>query len=70
MLNNKNEFENNYTKADKEKFEAYIKKRLENFKGNELTKEIFLKMYANPVMNKLRVQNLKFETQNSNNSKI
>jgi len=70
LLNNKNEFENNYTKADKEKFEAYIEKRLENFKGNELAKEIFLKMYANPVMNKLRVQNLKFETQNSNNSKI
>lgn len=52
-LNESNTFENQYTKEEKTKFESYTVKRLENFKGNDLAKEIFLKMYANPVMNKL-----------------
>lgn len=60
-LNESNTFENQYTKEEKTKFESYTVKRLENFKGNDLAKEIFLKMYANPVMNKLKVQSLKFE---------
>ena len=60
-LNESNTFENQYTKEEKTKFESYTVKRLENFKGNDLAKEIFLKMYANPVMNKLKVQSLRFE---------
>lgn len=52
-LNESNTFENQYTKEEKTKFESYTVKRLENFKGNDLAKEIFLKMYANPVINKL-----------------
>lgn len=60
-LNESNTFENQYTKEEKTKFESYTVKRLENFKGNDLAKEIFLKMYANPVINKLKVQSLKFE---------
>lgn len=60
-LNESNTFENQYTKEEKTKFESYTVKRLENFKGNDLAKEIFLKMYANPVINKLKVQSLRFE---------
>lgn len=55
-LNESNTFENQYTKEEKTKFESYTVKRLENFKGNDLAKEIFLKMYANPVINKLNSQ--------------
>jgi 1-acyl-sn-glycerol-3-phosphate acyltransferase len=51
LLNNNNTYTDKYSNENKEKFVAYMNKRLENFIGNEKAKEIFLKMYANPVIN-------------------
>lgn len=58
ILHHSNEFENEYTAAEKQTFVDYVEKRTANFKGNDLAKEIFLKMYANPVLNKMKTQKI------------
>ena len=62
ILNNANTYEEFYTKEDKEKFVAYMKTGLSKLPCaqdgdmNEL-ENIFLKIYANPINNKLKVEN-------------
>ncbi len=51
LLHNNNTYADKYSNESKAQFEAYLNKRLENFIGNEKAKELFLKMYANPVIN-------------------
>lgn len=58
LLHHSNEFESEYTAEEKQTFIDYVEKRTADFKGNELAREIFLKMYANPVLNKLKVGSL------------
>lgn len=55
LLHNSNKFEKQYTSEEKTTFINYVEKRLVDFKGNTLAKEIFLKMYANPVINKFKI---------------
>ncbi|NCP45066.1 MAG: glycerol acyltransferase [Flavobacteriales bacterium CG18_big_fil_WC_8_21_14_2_50_32_9] len=58
LLHHSNEFENEYTAEEKQTFVDYVEKRTADFKGNDLAKEIFLKMYANPVLNKMKTQKI------------
>jgi len=51
LLHDTNKYEANYSIGGKEEFTAYMNKRLAKFEGHELAKDIFLKMYANPVIN-------------------
>lgn len=55
LLNKTNVFENNYTPSEKEKFLNYIDQKIKAMTGEpEVLKNLFLTMYANPVVNKLK----------------
>ena len=51
LLNVSNKYVNKYDPDGKEKFINYLKEKLVDFSGNKLAEELFLKMYANPVIN-------------------
>jgi len=51
LLHSSDKHENQYSKNGKEIFLEYMNKKLKHFKGNEQAKELFLEMYANPVLN-------------------
>ena len=51
LLNNTNKYVGNYRENGKEEFVDYMNERLKDFEGNNQAKEVFLKMYANPVIN-------------------
>jgi 1-acyl-sn-glycerol-3-phosphate acyltransferase len=51
LLNSSNKYANKYSENGKEMFIGYMNKKLKNFSGNERAKNIFLQMYANPVIN-------------------
>ncbi len=54
LLNKTNVFENNYTAQDKENFLNYITKKINVLKGEtEVLKNLFITLYANPIINKL-----------------
>ncbi len=53
MLNNTTEYAKFYTEEEKELFLKHMGKKLEKVGGTtELHKELFLKIYANPILNK------------------
>lgn len=55
LFNKTNVFERNYTKAEKESFLDYIAQKIKNMTGEpEVLKNIFLSLYAYPVVNKLK----------------
>lgn len=55
LFNKTNVFESNYTTAEKESFLEYIAQKIKNMTGEpEVLKNIFLTLYANPVVNKLK----------------
>ncbi|MEQ8909689.1 MAG: 1-acyl-sn-glycerol-3-phosphate acyltransferase [Vicingaceae bacterium] len=57
LLFNEDKFASNYSDSEKSEFEAYLKKRLEEFDGDsDFAHHTFLKMYANPVINSLKDQ--------------
>lgn len=51
LLNKTSTYSDKYSKESKQQFLEYVNKRLSDFVGNEKAKELFLKMYANPVIN-------------------
>ena len=51
LLHDSSKYKANYDEQGKQSFVNYMNKKLTNFEGNDLAKEIFLKMYANPVIN-------------------
>ncbi|MES2567520.1 MAG: 1-acyl-sn-glycerol-3-phosphate acyltransferase [Bacteroidota bacterium] len=54
LLNKTNVFENNYNSQEKGDFLNYIDQKIKNMTGEpEVLKNIFLTLYANPVVNKL-----------------
>lgn len=54
LSNETNVFESSYTKEEKEHFLAYIQSHVEKLNGeNDVLKNLFLKLYAFPVINKL-----------------
>ncbi|MCB0803884.1 MAG: 1-acyl-sn-glycerol-3-phosphate acyltransferase [Flavobacteriales bacterium] len=54
LINQTNRFANEYSEASKANFESYMSSRLEKVEGDaNFIKEVFLKMYAYPVKNKL-----------------
>ncbi|HSD14487.1 MAG TPA: 1-acyl-sn-glycerol-3-phosphate acyltransferase [Flavobacterium sp.] len=56
LLNNDNRFANQYTEKEKQLFERRLEMRLGSEK--DTLRESFLAMYANPVVNKLKYQNV------------
>ena len=55
VLNKTNVFESNYTPAEKESFLNYIDSKIKDMTGElEVLKNLFLTLYANPVINKLK----------------
>jgi hypothetical protein len=56
LINNTDQFSNQYTEKEKQLFERRLEMRL----GSEVNalKDSFLAMYANPVVNKLKYQNV------------
>ncbi|ESU29756.1 hypothetical protein FLJC2902T_02310 [Flavobacterium limnosediminis JC2902] len=56
LINNTDQFSNQYTEKEKQLFERRLEMRLGNEK--EALRESFLAMYANPVVNKLKYQNV------------
>ncbi|WP_340075192.1 1-acyl-sn-glycerol-3-phosphate acyltransferase [Leptobacterium sp. I13] len=52
LLHNKNQFEEEYSKKEKRQFERRLERRVEE--GNRVALENFLRMYANPVINKIK----------------
>jgi len=56
LINNTDEYSNHYTEKEKQLFERRLEMRL----GSEVNalKDSFLAMYANPVVNKLKYQNV------------
>ncbi len=54
VLNQTNVFEANYNKESKENFIKYVDSNIQKLKGEEdVLRTLFLKLYANPVINKL-----------------
>lgn len=54
LLNQTNVFENNYSISEKENFLNYIDSKIKNMTGEvDMLKNLFLTLYANPVINKL-----------------
>ncbi|MCO6499288.1 MAG: 1-acyl-sn-glycerol-3-phosphate acyltransferase [Vicingus serpentipes] len=51
LLHSSNKYVAQYSENGKEKFIDYMNKKLERFAGNEQAKQLFLQMYANPVLN-------------------
>lgn len=59
LLMNKNEFVKYYSEEEKAGFQTYMESRLKQVKGDhDFVHHTFLKMYANPVINKLAENNL------------
>lgn len=57
LLKNTSEYQDHYSAQEKEEFQNYMQKRLANVDAKEeLKSEIFLSMYANPVINKIGLQ--------------
>lgn len=55
LINKTNVFENNYSKEEKESFINYVETKIKKLTGEpEILKNIFLGIYANPVINKLK----------------
>ncbi len=55
QLHNTNIFESNYTKEDKQSFVKYASQQIKNLSGEEdVLRNILLRLYANPVINKLK----------------
>ena len=55
LLHQTNVFENNYSQEEKEHFLKYMSSTIEKLSGEEdVLKNIFLKLYANPLINKLK----------------
>ena len=55
LLYNNSKYINYYTSVEKEAFKEYMSKQINNIKADKKTLEqIFLKIYANPVINKKR----------------
>lgn len=55
LLNENAVFENSYTAKDKAEFLAYMDSKIESLKGEpEVLKQLFISLYANPVINKLK----------------
>ena len=53
MLHNSSKYAKNYSQEEKDKFIQYFEENLSEIKENrEISKEIFLSIYANPVFNK------------------
>ena len=51
LLHNTDQFSNRYTLSEREKFEKYVSYKTSDFEGNiDEIKEIFLSIYANPVV--------------------
>ena len=49
-----NRFEDKYTAIEKDEFIAYVNNQLAKINGKyDVLKDLFLKLYANPVINKL-----------------
>jgi len=55
LLNNTNKYSNQYTEDEKSLFERRLELKIDC--SNELMKESFLNMYANPVVNKFKYNN-------------
>lgn len=54
VIHNTNVFENNYTATEKENFLNYVSKKVEELSGEkDVLTNLFLTLYANPVINKL-----------------
>lgn len=62
LLEDQQEFTDNYTEADKAKFEAYVQKKLDMIdlpnKDIPFLRRCILTMYANPVINRLKAMNV------------
>ncbi len=57
LMNNNNDFSAHYTDEQKQKFILYMDSRLKEIGGDQsIIRQTFLKMYANPVINKLALQ--------------
>jgi hypothetical protein len=55
LLNQTNVFENNYSKTEKEQFISYMNSKISGLKGEtEVLNHLFISLYANPVINKLK----------------
>lgn len=52
LLKENNKYDAHYTNEEKLQFINYVDDRLKDFSGNDAAKMIFLKMYANPVINR------------------
>lgn len=56
MLHNSSKYAKNYNQEEKDKFIQYFEEKLSEIKENrEISKEIFLRIYANPVFNKEKI---------------
>lgn len=55
LLNNTDRYSSHYTEKEKHVFERRLEMRIDA--GNELARNSFLSLYANPVVNKMRYQN-------------
>lgn len=56
MLHNSSKYAKNYNQEEKDKFIQYFEENLSEIKENrEISKEIFLSIYANPVFNKEKI---------------
>ena len=56
LINNSNRYSHLYTDTEKQLFERRLERKIDG--NNELMKESFLAMYANPVLNKARFTNV------------
>lgn len=57
LLNESSEYSSRYTPAEQENFRAYIREKTARLKGDEQTLfNLFVKMYAHPVVNKVSQQ--------------
>lgn len=55
LLNDNAVFENSYTPQEKEDFISYVHSKTSSLKGEqEVLRQLFITMYANPVINKLK----------------
>lgn len=55
LLNQTNVFENNYTSKEKESFLNYMDSKIKDMTGEtDVLKNLFVTLYANPVINKLK----------------
>ena len=55
LLNQTNVFENNYTSTEKESFLNYMDSKIKGMTGEtDVLKNLFVTLYANPVINKLK----------------